>query len=88
MRPNPTSGPAASAACCASQRGRTARAGYRHFLPLSALRAHTEALYKTDLLWETLRAGKRPGRAQTDVEVLPRELPRRVRRRQEGARSL
>jgi hypothetical protein len=34
---------------------------------LSALRAHTEAPYRTDLLWETRRALNRPGRARTDL---------------------
>jgi hypothetical protein len=46
----------------------TARVRKRRFWMLSALRAHTKALYKTGLLWETLRALrtlKRPGRART-----------------------
>jgi hypothetical protein len=39
------------------------------FWPLSAPRAHTEAPCKTNLLWETLRSLKRPGRARrTAVE--------------------
>jgi hypothetical protein len=37
----------------------------RQFRPLSALRAHTEAPYKPDLLWESLRAINHPGRART-----------------------
>jgi hypothetical protein len=43
----------------------TARAGNRRFCLLSALRAHAEAPYKPDLLWEMLRALNRPGRART-----------------------
>ena len=43
----------------------TGRAGNRHFCLSSALCAHTKAPYKTDLLWETLRALNRPGRART-----------------------
>ena len=43
----------------------TAQAGIRGFGLLSALRTHTTAPYKTDLLWETLRALNRPGRART-----------------------
>ena len=39
----------------------TAPAGNRRFWRLSAQRARTKALYKTDLLWETLRALNRPG---------------------------
>jgi hypothetical protein len=46
---------------------RTARARNRRFRPLSALRAHTKPPYKTDLIWETLKALKRPGRARTDA---------------------
>ena len=42
-----------------------AQAGNRRFWPLSALRAHTKAPQKTDLLLETLRPLKRPGRART-----------------------
>ena len=37
---------------------RPARAGNRRKGRLSALRAHTKAPYKTDLLWETLRNAK------------------------------
>jgi hypothetical protein len=44
----------------------TARAGNRHFRPLSALRAHTKAPYKTDLHRETPMALNRPGTARTD----------------------
>jgi hypothetical protein len=40
-------------------------AGNCHFRLLSALHAHTTTPYKTDLLWETLRALNRPGRART-----------------------
>ena len=46
----------------------SARAGNRRFGLLRARRAHTKAPYKPDLLWETLRALNRPGRART-VEV-------------------
>jgi hypothetical protein len=42
-------------------------AGNHRFWRLRAPHAHTKAPYKTDLLWEeTLRAPKRPGRAQTE----------------------
>ena len=44
------------------------RAGNRHLWLLSALRAHTKAPWKTDLLWETLRVLNRPERART-VEI-------------------
>jgi hypothetical protein len=54
----------------------TARAGNRQFGLLSALRAHTKTPHQTDSLWETLRARKRPGRAQT----VGREPALRVRR--------
>jgi hypothetical protein len=54
----------------------TARAGNRRFWRLSALRAHTKAPYKTDLLWKTPRALKRPGRARTGAGG-PQELERR-----------
>ena len=37
----------------------------RSFGLLSALRAHTKAPYKTDLLWTALRALHRPARART-----------------------
>ena len=47
------------------RRRRTARVGNRRFGLLSALRSHTKAPYKIDLLWETLRVLKRPGRART-----------------------
>ena len=46
----------------------TVRAGNRRFARLSALRAlraPPKAPYKTDLLWETLRALNRPERART-----------------------
>ena len=42
-----------------------AGAGSRCFSLLSALRAHTEAPYKTDFLWKTLRALNRPWAART-----------------------
>ena len=42
--------------------GQTARAGNRRFGLVSALRAHTKAPYRTDLLREMLRALKRPAR--------------------------
>ena len=42
-----------------------ARAGNHRFGLLSALRAHTKAPYKPDLLWETRRALNCPGRART-----------------------
>ena len=45
----------------------TARAGSRRFGPVSALRAHADAPHKTDLIWETLKVFKRPGRARTDA---------------------
>jgi hypothetical protein len=41
------------------------RAGGRRFLPLCARYAHTNAPYKIDLLWKTLRPRTRPGRART-----------------------
>ena len=44
----------------------SARAGNRRFRPLSALRAHTKAPYKTDLHRKTLMALNRPGTARTD----------------------
>jgi hypothetical protein len=44
---------------------RSARAGNRRFGTSSALRAHTKAPYKIDLLWKTLRPLKCPGRART-----------------------
>jgi hypothetical protein len=37
---------------------------------LSALRAHTKAPYKTDLLWKTLRALNRPWAARTVPQAL------------------
>ena len=43
----------------------TARAGNRRFWPLSALRAHTKAPYKTDLHSKMLMALKSPGTAWT-----------------------
>jgi hypothetical protein len=60
--------PSASRACGSSTSTRncldwiSARAGNRRFRLLSALGAHTEAPYRTDLLWETRRALKRLGR--------------------------
>ena len=42
---------------------------HRRFGRRSALRVHTKALYRTDLLWEMLRALKRPGRARTVQHV-------------------
>ena len=47
---------------------RTAQAGNRRLCMLSVLRAHTKAPYKPDLLWETLPALNRPGRARTARE--------------------
>jgi hypothetical protein len=44
----------------------SARAGNHHFCLLSALRTHAKAQYKSNLLWETLRALNRPGRARTE----------------------
>ena len=38
----------------------SARTGNRRVWLFSALRAHTKAPYRTDLLWETLRALTRP----------------------------
>jgi hypothetical protein len=49
---------------------RTARAGNRHFLPLSALRAHAKAPYKIDLLWEALMPLGRPWAARTVRELV------------------
>ena len=46
-----------------------ARAGNSRFGLLIALRAHTKAPYKTNLLWETLRARNRSGGARTAAEV-------------------
>jgi hypothetical protein len=40
-------------------------AGTRRLWLLSALRAHTKPPYKTDLLWEALRALNCPGQART-----------------------
>ena len=40
-------------------------AGNRRFWLLSAARTHTKAPRKNDLLWETRRPLKRPGRART-----------------------
>ena len=55
----------------------TARAeNYRNGL-LSALRPHTKAPYKADLLWEKLWALNRSGRARTEVD--PRLLRRVLR---------
>ena len=52
------------------------------FWRLSALRAHTKTPYKTDLLWETLRPLKRPGRARTvAAPVHPGDTKRLVARR-------
>jgi hypothetical protein len=47
----------------------TARAGARRFGPLSALRAHTKAPYKTDFNRKTLRELHRPGTARTVARV-------------------
>ena len=60
--------PAPGRACgwCAGSTPLPGGAGNRRFGSLRALRAHTEAPYKTCLLWETLRAPKRPGRAGPD----------------------
>ena len=44
---------------------------------LSALHTHTKAPCKPDLLWETLRALNRPGRARTGVEGRVGEVLRR-----------
>jgi hypothetical protein len=43
----------------------TARAANRRFGLLRALRTHTKAPYKPDLLWETLRALNSPAKART-----------------------
>jgi hypothetical protein len=62
----------------------SARAGNRRFWLLSALRAHTKAPYKTDLLGKTLRAFSRPGRSRTveaafqEVGILPHVLALRL----------
>ena len=47
----------------------TARAGNRRLG--SPLSAHTKALCKTDLLWETRRVLERPGRARTGIAMNP-----------------
>jgi hypothetical protein len=63
----------------------TARAGNHRFGLLSALRAHTKAPYKNDLLRETLRALNRPRMARTEEHqpelCVARRAPRRVRKR-------
>ena len=51
-----------------------ARAGKRHFRPLSALRAHTKAPYEIGLLWKTMRTLKRRGRARTVLEEVHRHV--------------
>ena len=60
-------GTARSSPCHAAGRSGTlpARAGNHRFWLLSTPRAHTKAPYKSDLLRETLRSLKRPGRART-----------------------
>ena len=65
-------------------------AGNRRFCMLSAALAHTEGSYKPDLLWETLRALNRPGRAPRTVvlEALPYRHPLRLRPRLEVPNSL
>jgi hypothetical protein len=60
----------------------TARAGNRHFGPLSTLRAHTKAPYKMDFHRKTLRALNRPEAART-VRVLLAVLDQPVDRRQQ-----
>jgi hypothetical protein len=47
---------------------------------LSALRAHTNAPYKTKSLWETRRAFNRPGRARTVHRPNPAAVLQRRRR--------
>jgi hypothetical protein len=44
---------------------RTGRAGNRRKGTLSALRAHKKPPYRGDLVWETLRSLKRPGRTES-----------------------
>ena len=61
----------------------TARAGNRRKGLLRALRTHTKAPYKPDLLRETLRALKRPGRARTGQDSR-RSSGRRLRLRLAG----
>ena len=51
------------------RRWRTARAENRRFGLLSGLRAHTKTPGKNGLIWETLRALNRPGRAQTEGQA-------------------
>jgi hypothetical protein len=75
---------AAKAALCThrsrcSSSSSPARAGNRRFGLLSAHRARRKAPYKTDLLWETRRAGGRPGRAQTAGEAGRVQEPARGR---------
>jgi hypothetical protein len=48
-----------------------ARAGNRRFGSLSTRRTHTNAPYKNDLLWETLRALHHPRRAWTVTAEVP-----------------
>jgi hypothetical protein len=58
-------------------RARSARA---EKVLLSALRAHTNAPYKTKSLWETRRAFNRPGRARTVHRPNPAAVLQRRRR--------
>ncbi len=51
---------------------------------LKVMRAHTKAPYKTDLLWEMLRALNRPRRARTEVK----EDQRQQRHAEEPQRAL
>ena len=50
----------------AAPASRTTRAGNRRYGPLSALRTHPKAPYKTDLPWKTLRARNGAGPGQTE----------------------
>jgi hypothetical protein len=48
-----------------------ARAGHRRFWWLSALRAHANAPYKHDSLWETLRLRPRAGADRLQEALRP-----------------
>jgi hypothetical protein len=51
---------------------------------LSAICTHVKAPYKTDLLWKTLRAIKRPGRPRTALIVSGRSMSPTTRLRTDG----
>ena len=62
----PKSSSASASSALSSANRSPARAENRRFWLLSALWTHTNAPYKTALLWKTLRALNRPGRARTE----------------------